>query len=420
MSDLLNSLRFIRWLTVTIFISIIVIVIFVITVDPYGQYRLIEYPGFNVIKPTLGRYQNEIKLTQALRLRPNAVILGNSRAEIGLDPEAPEFNQHGLIAYNLAIPGIGIETAQRQLNYLIQGDIKPKSILLGLEFLDFIAPPQLLPDSPLKTHHLKKPQNEVGDWFWQFDSLFSLASVKDSVRTLLIQNDDEAGIITSRGFNPLKQYKPITRTEGYYKLFQQRAQENTKVYLMKSKGLLSLDDFNHLRAIFDIAAQYNSEINLIIYPYHAQILALFEETGLWPAFVEWKRSLVNEIDAVKQHYSNARVTLYDFSGYSRYNCERIPSIEDRKTSTQWYWEAGHFKKELGDIILKRIFATKESSRKINGEQDKFQPSFGFELNKSNFFINQSRIAQEHSDCVNAYPELFAEVTSLVAAFRGKY
>src|SRR5690606_8548608 len=139
--------------------------------------------------------------------------------------------------------------------------------------------------------------------------------------------------MTAKGFNPLNQYKPIARSAGYNKLFQQRAQENAEVYLRKANGSISLNDFDSLRVIFDIAAQSNGTINLIIYPYHSQMLALFEETGLWPIFAEWKRLLINEISVARKRHSHINIKLYDFSGYSRYNCERIPSLGDRESAT---------------------------------------------------------------------------------------
>jgi hypothetical protein len=36
--------------------------------------------------------------------------------------------------------------------------------------------------------------------------------------------------------------------------------------------------------------------------------------------------------------------------------EAIPGKNDRQSKMQWYWEAGHFKRELGNLILDRIFA----------------------------------------------------------------
>ncbi|SOD40059.1 hypothetical protein [Nitrosovibrio sp. Nv4] len=413
MTKPLEPSRFMRWFTISILTGVALVVALVVIVDPYNQYRVVVRPGFNLIKPRLTRYQSEIKLTQAAEMRADALILGHSRAEVGFDPEAPVFVRQGLSAYNLAIPGTGIGTARAQVEYLDQIGIKPKVVVLGVEFLDFMEAPQKTASAishprPINDRH------PITHWFWHFDSLFSLASVKDAIRTLFVQNDNEAEIMTSRGFNPLNEYGPIVRREGYYPLFRQRAQENTETYLRKAKGSLSSADFDHLRAILDIAAESGSDVKLIIYPYHAQILALFEETRLWSSFWKWKDLLVREVSAAKQRHPGARIALFDFSGYGSYNCEKIPAKGDRVTNTRWYWEAGHFKKELGDIVLESVFSqSADTLQMVNAEQDK-PDIFGYPLNESNEALNLRRIYHERSDCMKSYPTLFVETTELVA------
>jgi hypothetical protein len=49
------------------------------------------------------------------------------------------------------------------------------------------------------------------------------------------------------------------------------------------------------------------------------------------------------------------VELWDFSGFAPYADEPVPMPGDKRAEMRWYWEAGHFKKALGDIILERIF-----------------------------------------------------------------
>lgn len=414
MEELQNSQRYLYWLLLITITGSLVVVIFVLIVDPYRQYNIVQYGGFNVIKPTLERYQNEIKLSQVKRLRPDVLILGNSRAEIGFDPDASVFNQKGLSTYNLSIPGIGIETVYQQLLYLTKNDISPKLIILGLEFLDFIdLPSQQEIDVFINpSQHLIEQQSKVENWFWQFDSMFSLASVRDALRTLAIQNNDEAAVITPRGFNPLNEYKPIVRTEGYYKLFQQRAQENVKVYLKKAQGSLSPTSLSYLQAILNLIKEDDSKIILVIYPYHAQILALFEKTNLWPLFNQWKYLVVNEL--INMHQYSTRIELYDYSGYSFYHCERIPPKGDLLTTTQWYWEAGHFKKELGDIIVEEIFRNNGTTFAQAISMNHSQTLFGMRLfDQNSFVLNQSRINQQRLMCETNYPELFTDAAILV-------
>lgn len=418
MEELQNYQRYLYWLFVITITGSLVVAIFVLIVDPYRQYNIVQYGGFNVIKPTLERYQNEIKLSQVKRLRPDVLILGNSRAEIGFDPDASVFNQKGLSAYNLSIPGIGIETVYQQLLYLTKNDINPKLIILGLEFLDFIDLPSQQEINAFinPSQHFVEQQSKIESWFWQFDSTFSLASIRDAFRTLTIQNNDEAAIITFRGFNPLNEYKPIARTEGYYRLFQQRAQENVRVYLKKAQGLVSPIGLNYLQAIFNLVEENNSKIFLVIYPYHAQILALFEETNLWPLFDQWKHLVVNELSNFNQ--PSTQIVLYDYSGYSLYHCERIPPIGDLFSTTRWYWEAGHFKKELGDIILEEILGDNETTLSKAMSLNYSQTSFGIRLlDQNSVGLNHNRIIQQRSMCESNYPELFADAAILARAIQ---
>jgi hypothetical protein len=416
MEETADFRHFLYWFAIFVLAGTVFVVTFVLIVDPYDQYRLVVRPGFNLVKPGLARYQNELKLAKAAEVRPDVLILGHSRAEVGLDPEAMVLVRQGLSGYNLAIPGSGIANARKQMEHLRKNGIRPKVIILGMEFLDFM---QTSPGKDVSAlNHSSAVSPSANTWFWHFDTLFSLASVGDAVRTLLIQHNPEVETITSRGFNPLKQYRPMARNEGYYSLFQQRAQENAKVYLKKSAGSLVLDDFVHLRAILDIAAESGSEVKLIIYPYHAQILVLFEETALWPAFEDWKKILLKEIAAARAAHTGANISLFDFSGYGRYNCEKIPARGDRTSTTEWYWEAGHFKGELGAIMLESLLSSFEGSGKSrNFLAATSGDMFGFQLDESTYAANSLRISRERSHCKQNHPELFTDAASLVVEAR---
>jgi hypothetical protein len=205
----------------------------------------------------------------------------------------------------------------------------------------------------------------------------------------------------------------MARSEGYYALFRQRAQENARVYLRKAKGRPSAADAAHLAAILQLAARSGIAVKLVIYPYHAQILAypyhaqilaLFEESGLWPAFEAWKRQLTGMVAALRQDHPTARLELFDFSGYSALHCERIPAKADRLADTRWYWEGGHFKKALGERVLERLLSDAPGDS-----------AFGFRLEADTAAANRRRIVAERQQCLRDYPALFQESAALVAA-----
>ena len=88
---------------------------------------------------------------------------------------------------------------------------------------------------------------------------------------------------------------------------------------------------------------------MLIYPYHVHSLILFERSGLWPAFEAWKTELVKMITV------SDTAVLWDFSGPSSYSLEPVPPAGNLRQAMHWYWEAGHFKKSLGDILLEQMF-----------------------------------------------------------------
>jgi len=368
---------------------------FVVAVDPYRLYRFLEKPGFNQVKPPPERYREEIKLSNAAAIGANAFIAGNSRAEIGFNPDFAARHARGLSFYNIALSGTDITTARRQLQYLREHGQAPLVTILGVEFLDFLAHPSAAAPA---TH-------AADDWKWKVDALFSLASLTDAVRTLRIQHAQDPESISPRGHNPLLEYRRYAREQGYYALFQQRAMENARSYLDKPRSLRAsgkVKGIEDLRALLDGAIEDKSALHVVIYPYHAQILAMFELSGLWPLFDEWKRMLAEEIHRANRAHPGQQLVLWDFSGYSPYHCERIPG-KNEKTETRWYWEAGHFKQQLGDEVLARVIASAPAA----------VPAFGFRLGVNNFEQNRQRIERERAECAASYPQLFAEARALI-------
>lgn len=392
--------RFLVRFAMVLICGIVATMLLVVLIDPYGLYGLLKPARFNTVKPGLTRYQEEIKQVQAERANPALVILGNSRAEIGLDPKAAALPAEGR-HYNLAIAGTGTSTTLRQLTHLQAAGVTPKTIIIGVEFLDFVP----AATAPLVAAAAPAPVSvpaSAGFPFWKFDTLFSLASVKDALLTLRIQHDDEAATIDPDGFNPLKEYRGFVRADGYPKIFAQRAQENARAFHRKSTTRLNPDDLQRLQAILQTATAMHGEIKLVIYPYHAQILALFDDAGLWPLFEDWKRHLVAAVAAARRAHPDARISLFDFSGFGQYNCEHVPEPGEPGAATTWYWEGGHFKKPLGDIVLTRVMSAADAP----------QAPFGFRLEASTMQADSDRIAAERQACVAANPVTFASARKL--------
>lgn len=406
--------RYLRRLAALLGTAIATALTLVVLTDPYALHGMPVIEGFNAIKPYPQRHQNEIKLTRAEHRRAEVIIAGNSRAEIGFDPlgaARPGPDGKPERSASLALPGHGIGTTRAQLEYLERQSHLPRRIVLGLEFLDFIHAGK--PRRAGAATAAAPDEHPAERLFWRFDSLFSLASLRDAMRTPLLQRAADPETLTTEGFNPLLDYRPLARREGYARLFRQRAQENAQNYVRLAPGVADEAAWADFEALLDLAGRNGTEVAIVIYPYHAQILSMFESAGLWPAFEAWKKRAVRSIEHLRSRHPKTLIALYDFSGYGMYACEHIPPPGDTQSETRWYWEAGHFKKALGDKILQRL----------NTEAPAFIPSdnngFGMRIDSGSaaIDINRQRIATERELCLHDYPELFFQSERLIANAR---
>jgi hypothetical protein len=409
--------RFLAWMLAALSACCLLVVAVVVVIDPYRLYQVVRLPGFNALRPALEHDQEEIKLTLARKAGANAVVMGNSRAELGLDPAGMRDGADTVVPYNLAISGSSISTSRSELSYLHSVGATPRRIILGVEFLDFMvngtAQPAAAqpPSSPVNV----KNGYPVDRFKWKFDTLFSLTSLGDSVTTLRVQQGQEVPIITPDGFNPMRDYARYAREEGYYAIFRQRAEEYAGTFVGKPHDLVlartgSSPAIDDLQAMIALAGKQGVTLQLMIYPYHAQMLAMFEQAGLWPVFEAWKQMLAQQVAKAQRDYPGMRIELWDFSGFSAMQCEPIPARDDKRTSTRWYWEAGHFKKSLGDLMMARM---------QDGAAPAAAPSgtLGFRLTLDTLAENRARIARERSRCQAEAPATFAEADALVARAR---
>lgn len=378
----------------------------VAAVDPYRLTGLIDRPGFNHNKPQPERYQKQIKLAGARALGADVLIVGNSRAEIGLDPDYPPLAAGGRQPYNLALAGTRIQVAREQLEQLHRGGRHPRHLIVGAEFLDFPVDPAA-PARPAPPTAAPDALAELG---WRFDTAFSLDALGDALRTVRQQHAEFAPRMTARGFNPLAEYRQLAREEGYYALFQQRANDYAKRFATLPRGLVgangSSTEWAQLRAVIEHGAADGARVDVVIYPYHAQIMALLEAAGMAPMFDTWRTLLVREIAAARAAHPDVTITLWDFSGYSAHHCEPIPAKGDRRSETRWYWEAGHFKPAMGELMLARMLGRPDAD-----------PDFGFALGQDNLEQNRARVAAERAACAAAAPGLFRDAQAMLAARR---
>jgi hypothetical protein len=319
-----------------------------LVVDPYGLFRIVDVAGFNRIKSQAGERAAMFKRASIIRMRPTTLILGNSRAEIGFDPESPAWPPTARPVFNLALPGAAIGAVAGEFAEALR-IASPKLVVVGLDFVDF----RVDPASDERFDPRQADVDPLREWRARAGALLTLNALADSLATIKAQHEPYATSLTTAGFNPKRDYIGVARRDGYFAMFRQRDQENALAYLRGPKAVLQADGraapgFDAVDYIIALARERGIALRFVLYPYHAHTLMLFELTGLWPAYEDWKREIVRRVDAAQ---GTMDVELWDFTGFSPYASERVPRPGDTRAELQWYWEAGHFKKSLGDILL---------------------------------------------------------------------
>lgn len=341
--------RFLKQAAATFLAALASVAALNLWVDPYRIWNVRGGLSEEIPRPRAIQEGPLLKARGIRRVRPVTVILGNSRAEIGFDPRAAVWPAALQPVYNAALPGRGIDASERSLEQAIQAG-RLRTAVIGLDFMDFLTEPDERV-APQRT-------SAVQSWHSDVRIILSLDTLLDSFQTLWQQKDPYAANITSLGFNPLNEYTSIVRLEGYGSVFLQKEQEEARAFAKMPKSVFVRSSqtsaaWQTLDRILALARANHVDARFVIYPYHAHILEMLHRAGLYAAFETWKKHLADILNAGVQPDA-PRCRLWDFSGYNAYSIEYVPAPEDRTAVVKWYWESGHFKRELGDRVLARI------------------------------------------------------------------
>jgi hypothetical protein len=355
-----NTYRPYLWrLAVTMTGALAVVASFNWWVDPYRLFHQDPRPAIVETKARPAGNVGDVKRLNAVSFRPNELILGNSRAEIGFDPQHPAWAKRGERAYNLAVPGQNIPEVRDSFVLLVEGG-QIRTAILAVDFQDFIQNAGKIetgvePGRPVDLRRIRLRE--------QGRSLLTLTGTGDSIKTLRASRLPFPETNRPDGFNPLLEYFTIVQREGYDSLFRQRLNETTANYVRARKGLYpegesdSLE-FAALRDILRLAREQQIKLYVVTYPYYGQYYLLFDQLGLWGEFEEWKRLVVRAIDETNRTGAGPPIEFWDFAAVSRLT--KLPLLStDSSGASAWYLEGGHFKKELGDVMLPQFLLSDE-------------------------------------------------------------
>jgi hypothetical protein len=317
-------------------------------VDPFGLYRwLPPREGFNAAKPRQQSHERMVRAADLTRLAPDAIILGTSRAQVGLDPDASAWSG---IAESPANAAFSDGTPYEALRYLQHAhrNAKIKVAVFGADYLSFVGGVRHSPDyteDRLATSKTHEPQ-PFHRWADAPSALLSLDALRISRRTVLEQ--DQPSYFTDRGRrNTHTMEQRIVDQEGARgaMLWSERDYADSYVCADTARLATHLKDF---QALVDFAKAEQIRLVVMTSPSHIRSLELLRAAGLWSEVERFKRE-------VAQISNQAGFAFWELGGADPLTtAEEVPPATDKTSRMRWYWESSHFNKELGDLALARV------------------------------------------------------------------
>lgn len=370
--------------------------------DPYAIFGGPRFPNINEAKPLVTDNVRIFKMVGYLHHPMDALILGTSRAHVGLNPKHQAFN--GLRAVNLAMPAQpNAETAS-----LFKFVAERNPLRMAVIGLDFFASNAYLTFSPDFT-----PDNFNADRKWKL--LLSFDTLTAGAKTLF-----------KKGNFPKAPDEAITESrQGYSKqalLNSEKGYMWGGVYLPGPKcrfrfeaGPSETGNVQHtpplddIRALIALAHRHDVKLHLFISPSHARQWEVLAALGLWNAWEDWKRQLVriNAEEAARAH--RKPFPLWDFSGYHGISTESLPDPNSPDAEMAGYIESSHYKPAIGNLVLDRMFDLKVPGRTLPGDFGVLLTQDGIDQHLEAIRSARMRYRQTHPQDIAEIAELEIEV-----------
>jgi len=213
--------KYAKVLFIVFCVDLFLLIGFVYFVDPYGLFGVYS-TSLTETKYKIGPYERIAKPAIVARLRPDAVILGSSRAEAGINPDDLA-HLTGLSAYNFSIQNTLIDEIDAAFRHATQQG-GARIVVVGLDYYAFTTEN---PDGTKKIGLING--GSVFDIFREYARMtISLKAVSDSIQNLVRNAYEQTADISPLGQLVVLPFgKPVADiqdktpqpTDGAYKIF---------------------------------------------------------------------------------------------------------------------------------------------------------------------------------------------------------
>lgn len=330
-------------------------------VDPYRVFGTPDVTGFNALKPD---FVESLRMTLPYALdrhRPDALILGTSRAGRGYLPQHPAFT--GLDVYNAALPAVSLYEMMRVLQHA-QATRPLKRVVLGLDHRVFYADRDgngAFNEARLRVDRNGRPQSRLfsstlPDYAASLLSTDALLAALRAVRfqgwTRLTLTDDGQWRKVGDEFDSFTGFRAMTLNT-----FDRYRRYTAEPF-----------DLEHtlepLREILRLCHREGIDLRMVLPPSHAWHFEAMRHSGMLTRYDAIRRAIVATNEAIARDFARVPFPVWDYSGYRGHNVEAAPV--ERGSRPDWFWETVHFKPALGKAVLDEVFAATDAPAAVLG------------------------------------------------------
>jgi len=355
-----------------------------LVVDPYGIWRIADARGFNAAKSERRNQTHLFKTFDLRRPLPPVLIIGSSRTAYGLDPSHPDLERMGG-AYSAAIPGGHLTVVRSFLELALAANPdRIDTVIFGTDFFDFSEESFSRLPSTYSAQRMR-PDRPIADDL--LNVLLTLDALTASVATV-------ASNLRDPDYQPYYRNGQLTAIDMRNNVERQgmirRFRMSLDLYLNKPTRFANFQwseaAFEEFENIVRICETNDVELYVVVPPTHAAHLESIRVRGLWDQFEYWKRRI-------------AAVTPYwDFSGYNAITMEPMADAMDN------YWDISHYRSNVGDLILTRLF---------HRDADALPGNFGQHVTEDNVWQVLADASEARADWLRVSTELLELIETIM-------
>lgn len=367
-----------------------------IVIDPYDIFPFKEIEGLNSVKPMLVKQYRAFTLREIKLQQPENIILGSSRAQIGLPKEG--LKAEGYPFFNAGVPQATMDELHDYFLFAKQ-QRQLQKVLLTVDFFGFNAYLKTL--SPFVGHDKDKLSYDPFPFSSKVAAVVGWSGFTGSIKTIQVNTQQSKQIDLNSQLQSRATPKALLfeQNEHYYLSRRIYLPYPNKQYALRDANQSS-NPIEHYKKLLIEAAQEKIQCKVVILPIHARQMTLIDKLGLWSEFENWKRTLTQVTQAVSTDFK-----LIDFTSYHPINLEAIPQITDATQEMTYFVDGAHITLSWGQQLLRSLYLNEPLPK-----------GYGVQLTSQNIEAHLKQIKQQKIAFEQRHPESVAAVLQQIQQY----